>query len=420
LGSWGQLNGLDIKMGPFKNLAILAFIAITTTNALPGIGREALQQKTGRIGIFNVVRFPNDVCTGTGSMNGTCYTAEECSDRDGTEAGSCADGFGVCCVISLSCGGSASENCTYLTQASTTAPTSPCSYTICPVSTSVSRIRLEFNTFVIAGPGAVTAATLTTVSTWGQCLTDTFSVSSSGKAAPLICGTNTGQHMIVDSNGVDCVTANFNFGGGTTSREYSIHVMQFEAGNVMGGPPGCLQFFTGSTGTVSSFNWQTTASVHLANQDYNVCVRRPKDICAICWSETAAFATGTTKGTFGVGVTSAAITTDSLTGTNCATDFVVIPNGVSKTSTTATAFGSIATVTTNGASRRCGRLLDTAATSVCSNVVPFTLGVVFDSIEVATIAGATAQANTNEGSAGATNDPLGTNGFNLGFTLISC
>ena len=31
-------------------------------------------------------------------MNGTCYTAEECSNRDGVESGTCADGFGVCCV----------------------------------------------------------------------------------------------------------------------------------------------------------------------------------------------------------------------------------------------------------------------------------------------------------------------------------
>ena len=31
-------------------------------------------------------------------MNGTCYTAEECSDKKGKASGSCANGFGVCCV----------------------------------------------------------------------------------------------------------------------------------------------------------------------------------------------------------------------------------------------------------------------------------------------------------------------------------
>ncbi len=45
-----------------------------------------------------VHRFPNDPCSGTGSRNGTCYTASECSSRGGTDGGSCASGFGVCCT----------------------------------------------------------------------------------------------------------------------------------------------------------------------------------------------------------------------------------------------------------------------------------------------------------------------------------
>ena len=42
--------------------------------------------------------FQNSVCNTEAAMNGTCYTAEECSDRDGVADGSCADGYGVCCV----------------------------------------------------------------------------------------------------------------------------------------------------------------------------------------------------------------------------------------------------------------------------------------------------------------------------------
>ena len=41
--------------------------------------------------------FPNDPCSG-GTKNGTCYTQAECSQRGGTNAGSCAGGFGVCCT----------------------------------------------------------------------------------------------------------------------------------------------------------------------------------------------------------------------------------------------------------------------------------------------------------------------------------
>ena len=41
--------------------------------------------------------FPNDVCK-AGTKNGTCYTQAECTERNGEESGSCASGFGVCCV----------------------------------------------------------------------------------------------------------------------------------------------------------------------------------------------------------------------------------------------------------------------------------------------------------------------------------
>ncbi len=42
--------------------------------------------------------FPNAACSGSGTKNGTCYTQAECSSLGGTNAGSCASGFGVCCT----------------------------------------------------------------------------------------------------------------------------------------------------------------------------------------------------------------------------------------------------------------------------------------------------------------------------------
>ena len=48
-------------------------------------------------------------------------------------------------IVSLSCGGSSSENNTYITQASTTSfSTNPCNHKICPCSTSICRIRYDF------------------------------------------------------------------------------------------------------------------------------------------------------------------------------------------------------------------------------------------------------------------------------------
>ena len=51
--------------------------------------------------LFSMGRFHNDACTGTGTKNGTCYTAEECGEKGGNNEGSCAQGFGVCCVCKL-------------------------------------------------------------------------------------------------------------------------------------------------------------------------------------------------------------------------------------------------------------------------------------------------------------------------------
>ena len=54
-------------------------------------------------------------------------------------------------LVTLSCGGSSSENNTYIVQSSTTtAPATPCTYKICPCSTDICRIRYDFTSNVLA------------------------------------------------------------------------------------------------------------------------------------------------------------------------------------------------------------------------------------------------------------------------------
>ena len=78
--------------------------------------------------------------------------------------------------------------------------------------------------------------------------------------------------MVLDTDGVNCVTASFVFGLDAVERVYDIRVLQYETNNVMGGPPGCLQFFVGeasaagegfpatvSGGNVLSFNFAANA-----------------------------------------------------------------------------------------------------------------------------------------------------------------
>lgn len=94
-------------------------------------------------GVFNVVRFPNSACGSANNFNGTCYTASECSALGGASSGSCASGFGVCCVFSLACGGRTTANTSYATinTFSTTSDRDPCTYTYCKCSDDVCKIR---------------------------------------------------------------------------------------------------------------------------------------------------------------------------------------------------------------------------------------------------------------------------------------
>jgi len=412
-------------MGALKYLAFLAILATTLVSALP----EDLERRKKAIGIFNLVQFPNDECASdNAAQTGTCYTAEECSSRNGVSSGSCADGYGVCCVITVACGGSTAENNTFLTN---TAATTDCTYTICPRDATINRIKLDLTTFQIGAPTApadvsgdasatTTAANRAAV---GHCTTDSFSVTG----APTICGTNNGQHMIVDTDGTKCVKATFSFGATTartSTRSYNIHVRQFARSNMDGGgPTGCLQWFTGNTGTVKSFNWQGTgtASTHLANQKYNVCVRKNVGFKSICWNptKTGSFglsngASGATAAKSGAG-TSCPGTQTSTTNPTDSADFVFITGAGDSTTSTAP------TSPTGG--RVCGRFFSASTTgstseaTICSRITPFQLSVHTDGIEAANAGGAMADKNeVADGSVDAAlGAPLGTIGFELSF-----
>merc|ERR1711990_179234 len=136
----------SVNMKVFGVLVLVVVLCRANSNKAEEIRESKL------LPVFQVVRFPNDPCTVTGGpKNGTCYTAEECSNKGGTNGGSCASGFGVCCTFTLNCGGTSSENCTYF-DSSTSVNTGACRARICPINTNICQIRLDFSTFVITGP----------------------------------------------------------------------------------------------------------------------------------------------------------------------------------------------------------------------------------------------------------------------------
>merc|ERR1712038_1936911 len=203
---WSRNPSASLKMVP--KLLGFAFLAIISSAHCEESNRDA------RFSIFQIIKFANEPCQG------------------GTDSGSCADGFGVCCSIVLTEGGSSSLNQSYMVQTATTTPTTgTMQYTICPCSSDVCRIRFDLTSFMLAGPYLPATPNAGVESddafATGDCLTDTFSISGPNGGTPVICGTNDGQHMIVDTDGSSCVTVNFGIGGGSDSRNWDIMTTQY-------------------------------------------------------------------------------------------------------------------------------------------------------------------------------------------------
>jgi len=328
---------------------IIVVCLLLTTYSAFGSEDESADRAEKLISTFQIVRFPNDVCVGSNSRNGTCYTSAECSDKGGTSSGSCADGFGVCCTfIITTCDQSSSENLTYWTQPSTVSA-GTCSLTVCPTSDEICSIRLDLTTFVITGPSART--TLELERRFGQvagaytaeylgstqasnCKADQFSVSGTSPSSnpPTVCGTLTGQHMYVEADTDRCNKLTFSFGAAANTvtltnnvglstlatRTWDITATQIECTSLTLPPPGCTQYFWGDRKyTLYTANWLTSGtSLHLANQHDRFCVRRERGYCIGCFSATSVTSFALSGGENG-GTTSTVALTFTVPGGCC-------------------------------------------------------------------------------------------------------
>ena len=84
-------------------------------------------------------------------------------------------------------------------------------------------------------------------------------------------------------------------------------------------PFGCLQYFTGASGTVTSYAY--ASGTHLADQNYLNCIRREQGHCTISWSHA--------PDSFQLdGFAGAALADPTLNfGGACSRDYVLIPGG---------------------------------------------------------------------------------------------
>lgn len=96
---------------------------------------------------------------------------------------------------------------------------------------------------------------------------------------------------------------------------WNILISQIRCHEVWAPPPGCLQYFTGVTGQISSYNFQ--GGLHLANQLYTNCIRQELNHCSINYAAS--------DGDFQISSSTATTQTGNLCSEDG--DYITIPDG---------------------------------------------------------------------------------------------
>jgi len=351
----------------WRTLGLL--FVVTVASALP----QPLQKQGKSFSLFSVVSFPNDECTTTmdPTMQGICKTVEECTEDGGEASGNCASGFGVCCFTTIESAGAITNNITYIQNSgypssvgnTGTAAASNNQFTVTG-GASICQVRLDFDTAVFQVPRQTAGTVL------GVCDIDQVTVVQ--PAATLtgienLCGTLTGQHLYINNDGADtAATININYNVANPvlfARSWKIKVSLLGCDNPSLAPNGCLQYFTGTGGQVTSFNGGLTGGTGemIVNQQYSVCVRQELGMSRIQWQE-ARLAGNPDSFQLQDDATAE-------TGAACDMTFVKIPSTDPTPAANANMYKFCGSVlaSTDGA---------TVASPVISNVVPFRLEVV--------------------------------------------
>ncbi|XP_011160870.1 uncharacterized protein LOC105196560 [Solenopsis invicta] len=345
--------------------------------------RTQITREKRLFSLFTLVKFDNGICGGLNGENGTCVAAAECAQRGGISSGVCANGYGVCCIVTVSCGGMITNNNTYFVNPnypSTFDGMESCQVTLMKSNPDVCQYRLDFVQFNIRGPETVN----------NVCVYDQFIVSG-GNPVPTICGNNDGNHMYIDTGvgQTNPVTLTFVTSGNSYSRSWKVRVSQIPCSTIYRAEEGCLQYFTGVSGQIKSFNYDPTTGLQLSNQDYSICIRMERNFCGIQYMAcpdaqgmmpTLSIATGQIMRSSAFTLTGNTQATQivSMTGTACMTDWLSIP--------CATNLGRLPSTPLTCIDRLCGGTFNSESqnlneSSVISTVKPFRLIFHTDSTE---------------------------------------
>jgi len=243
-----------------------------TSLAAPGSSRE---EKF--LSVFQIVKFKNGDCPASDGNRGVCFTEAECSSKGGVASGSCASGFGVCCVFTLStCGGTVTENNTYVTSENypAAAPAGMCMYDLNKCDSNICQFRLEFEDVEMGGPEM------------GACQNDTMMVSGmdavSVKVVPsTLCGTLTGQHMILTVKDQSQPGAKLIFNHASGSAKWRVRVTQFSCDDLdLLAPAGCVTYNTEPSGNIMSYNSGTSGEL-INDQKFSHCIKNQDGYCDV-------------------------------------------------------------------------------------------------------------------------------------------
>jgi len=232
----------------------------------------------------------------------------------------------VCCyILQESCGTvtDVTLNNTYIRSpgyAGSYSSSGTCTHTIKPINSNMCQFRLDFDVMELVKPTSGTG-------TDGTCSTDTLTIKegidkTSINYPPILCGLGTGQHMYLNAypgKNLDASVAITIGSASSQGRRWSIRVTQIDCGTLYTAPPACLQYHTGTTGSVQTWNYEDTNNIHTNNQNYAICIRREKGFCG------TAYVADEASNSFGVDGSN----TQGRGGAQCRLDFVGIPGASS-------------------------------------------------------------------------------------------
>ncbi|XP_028033642.1 uncharacterized protein LOC114245608 [Bombyx mandarina] len=272
------------SIGAIPGMDYLKYFNSTNDLKRTQSGKISRNQNKRFLGVFQIVKFMHAPCNSSNGLTGTCVPQHECQTIGGTALGTCADGYGICCVSQFLCDENSAAVTGWFINSEFPSPSYErlsCTFTLHKFSEDIKQIRLDFHSFELLPPSG------------GVCLEDQFVVSgqNANDFIPIICGINTGKHVYIEVGEVD---GPIFLSMQTVSQErrlFSIKVTQLRAGDDLAAPTGCLQYFEEAEGSFESFNYQDKSDIAIStrpgyfnNLNYAICIKRAAKACGITYT----------------------------------------------------------------------------------------------------------------------------------------